>query len=131
MTYLIALPVKSGYDEIRQSLAACARVGVPASYSPADLFAASAPSNRVTGHYLAPVMSMSATPSPGAAGHQARNRRRSVRQSVIVVVAPVIVAGVVAIAIKLTSAGPVLFAQDRYGKQQAPVPRCTSSERWW
>src|SRR6185295_8815082 len=34
----IGLPVKSRYEEIRQSIAACERVGVPASY-PADLFA--------------------------------------------------------------------------------------------
>ena len=107
---LIGLPVKSRYDEIQLSLAVCARVGVPASYS-ADLFGGvqvtrSRPIGRT------PVLSLSATPHPELL---AMKRAMDIVGAAVLLVllAPVML--VVALAIKLTSPGPVFFAQDRYG----------------
>lgn len=112
-TVLIGLPVKSHYDDIRQSLVACARVGVPASYS-ADLFGGCSAHPSET-RSVAPVMSVEATPN---AELLAVKRVIDVVGAAIllVVIAPVMIS--VAIAIKLTSRGPVLFAQDRYGSRK-------------
>jgi exopolysaccharide biosynthesis polyprenyl glycosylphosphotransferase len=106
----IGLPIKSRYEEIRQSLAACVRVGVPASYS-ADLFGGgSTPSP--SGDPRAPVLSLSKTPS---VDHLAAKRAMDLAGALILllVLAPVMLG--IALAIKLASRGPVLFAQERYG----------------
>ncbi len=107
---LIGLPVKSHYDEIRQSLAACAWVGVPASYS-ADLFGR-ATLNPDQPTHAAPVMSMSATPSRELL---AVKRLMDVLGALglLVALSPLMLA--VATAVKLSSPGPVLFTQYRYG----------------
>jgi exopolysaccharide biosynthesis polyprenyl glycosylphosphotransferase len=112
-TVLIGLPIKSHYDDIRHSLVACARVGVPASYS-ADLFGACSSHPSET-RSVAPVMSMEATPN---AELLAVKRVIDVVGAAILslVVAPIMIS--VAIAIKLTSRGPVLFAQNRYGRSK-------------
>ena len=70
---LIGLPVKSHYDEIQQSLAACARVGVPASYS-ADLFGGASAHPSPAGHVCAGHVHVGDA-EPGAAGRQAGDRR--------------------------------------------------------
>lgn len=105
----IGLPVKSHYDEICESLAVCARVGVRASYS-GDLFGGHSGRRRL--ERAAPVLSMS---------HTSRAELLAVKRAMdvagaaalLVLLAPVMIG--VAILIKLTSKGPVLFAQDRYG----------------
>jgi len=107
---IIGLPVKSRYDEIRQSLAACARVGVPASYS-ADLFGGGSTHPSAAGH-AAPVLSLSKMPSPELL--VVKRAMDVAGAAVLLVVLAPVMAGV-AVAIKLTSRGPVLFAQDRYG----------------
>ncbi len=107
---LIALPVKSRYDDIRQSLAACARVGVPASYS-ADPFGGGSAIPRAAGHSAA-VISMSATPSPELL---AVKRAIDIAGALVLLVAAAPLMVGVAVAIKLTSRGPVLFSQYRYG----------------
>jgi exopolysaccharide biosynthesis polyprenyl glycosylphosphotransferase len=106
----IGLPVKSRYDEIRESIAACARVGVPASYS-AELFGNGFPKSRPAGRG-APVLSLSETPSAERLGVK---RVIDVAGALILllVLAPVLLA--VAAVIRLTSRGSVLFTQDRYG----------------
>lgn len=112
-TVLIGLPVKSHYDDIRQSLVACARVGVPASYS-VDLFGGCAahPSAAVA---PAPVLSMAATPSQELLAVK-RVIDFSGAAVLLAILAPLML--VIAVAIKLTSRGPVLFAQDRYGSNK-------------
>jgi exopolysaccharide biosynthesis polyprenyl glycosylphosphotransferase len=107
---LIALPVKSHYDEVRQTLTACARLGVRASYS-ADLFGGPSAVPSPVGD-LAAIMSMSPTPS---AELLVLKRALDIIGAVVLIVllAPVMLG--VAVAIKLTSRGPVLFAHDRYG----------------
>ena len=107
---LIALPVKSHYDDIRQSLAACARVGVPVSYS-ADLFGyCSAHHGATLG--VAPRVSITATPGPELL---AVKRMMDIVGAIIGLVATAPLMLTLAVAIKLTSRGPVFFAQDRYG----------------
>ncbi len=108
---LIGLPVKSRYDEIQQSIAACARVGVPASYS-ADLFGGSSARAQSPSSSRRRCCRCRATPSP---------ELLAVKRAMDIVgarcaagaLSPVMLG--VAIAIKLTSRGPVLFAQERYG----------------
>jgi exopolysaccharide biosynthesis polyprenyl glycosylphosphotransferase len=106
----IGLPIKSRYEEIRQSIAACVRLGVPASYS-ADLFGGG-PSDARPDDRSTPVLSLSKTPS---ADRLAVKRAIDLAGALILlaVLAPVMVG--IAFAIKLTSPGPVLFTQDRYG----------------
>jgi exopolysaccharide biosynthesis polyprenyl glycosylphosphotransferase len=106
----IGLPVKSRYDEIRQSIEACARVGVPASYS-ADLFGHVSTNRRPSGRG-APVLSLTEAPT---ADRLAVKRVIDIAGALILIVilGPVMLG--VAIAIKLTSRGPVVFAQCRYG----------------
>jgi exopolysaccharide biosynthesis polyprenyl glycosylphosphotransferase len=106
----IGLPVKSRYDEIRQSIAACARVGVPASYS-SDLFGGG-PSNARLNSRGAPVLSLSETPS---ADRLAIKRAIDLVGALVLLVtlAPLMLG--IAVGIKLTSRGPVLFTQNRYG----------------
>lgn len=107
---LIGLPVKSHYEEIKQTLAACARAGVQASYS-ADPFGL-CPRNPLAAGLVSPTMSVSVTPS-----HELLTLKRAVDVAgaavLLVLLAPVMLA--VAVAVKLTSPGPALFTQDRYG----------------
>jgi exopolysaccharide biosynthesis polyprenyl glycosylphosphotransferase len=107
---LIGLPVKSRYDEIRQSIAACARVGVPASYS-TELFGGSSTNGRVD-HRGAAVLSLSKTPS---AGRLVVKRAIDLAGALILLLALAPVMLGVAFVIRLTSRGPVLFTQTRYG----------------
>jgi exopolysaccharide biosynthesis polyprenyl glycosylphosphotransferase len=104
---LIGLPIKSCYEEIRQIITACARVGVPASYS-AEFFG----DGSVNSRHVAPVLSLSEAPG---ADRLAVKRAIDVVCSLILLVmlAPVML--LVALAVRLTSPGPVLFAQVRYG----------------
>jgi exopolysaccharide biosynthesis polyprenyl glycosylphosphotransferase len=102
---VIGLPIKSCYEEIRQIIAACARVGVPVSYS-AEFFGDS------HSRHAAPVLSLSEAPTPD---RLAAKRLLDVVGALILLLllAPVMV--LAALAVKLSSPGPVLFAQVRYG----------------
>jgi exopolysaccharide biosynthesis polyprenyl glycosylphosphotransferase len=106
----IGLPIKSRYDEIRQSIEACVRVGVPASYS-ADLFGGGSP-YAGPGDSHTPVLSLTETPSvDGLAVKRAIDFAGAL--ALLIVLAPVMVG--IAVAIELTSPGPALFAQERFG----------------
>ena len=96
----IGLPVKSRYEEIRQSIAACAHVGVPASYS-ANLFGGSSGRARPD-HPGVPVLSLSAVPS---ADRLAVKRAMDLGGALflLVTLSPVMLAA--ALVIKLTSRG--------------------------
>jgi exopolysaccharide biosynthesis polyprenyl glycosylphosphotransferase len=113
----IGLPVKSRYDEIQQCIVACARVGVPASYS-AELFG-----NGFAHSYAndrpEPVLSLSEAPS---AERLALKRLIDVIGALLLllVLAPAMVA--IALAIRLTSRGPVVFTQTRYGYMKRLFP---------
>jgi exopolysaccharide biosynthesis polyprenyl glycosylphosphotransferase len=106
---IIGLPIKSRYASIHRSIAACERVGVPAKY-PGDLFH-DASSNPRNGH-TTPLLSVLREPDGSS-----RAVKRCIdvvgAAMILVALAPVMVA--VALVIKVTSRGPVLFVQKRYG----------------
>ena len=106
----IGLPLKSRYEEVRQSLVACERVGVPASYS-ADLFGRGTTDLR-TDERGAPVLSLFPSPAADRLGIK-RVIDVAGALALLLVLAPVMLA--VATAIKLTSRGPIFFTQPRYG----------------
>jgi exopolysaccharide biosynthesis polyprenyl glycosylphosphotransferase len=111
----ITLPIKSHYREIQETILVCERVGVRTKYD-ADMFSTSVAWPRVDPGG-SPVVTMNVT---------ADDYRLVVKRSIdlagalvaIVLFAPVMV--IAAIAIKATSRGPVLFAQDRHGLNKRP-----------
>ncbi len=109
---LITLPIKSCYAEIQRTIEICERVGVPVRYS-ARLFSHARIEPRVEHTLSGPVLAV-----PAAADGPRMLVKRAmdlvVASLALVLVAPVLVA--VAVLVKLTSAGPVLFAQWRYGR---------------
>lgn len=107
---LIALPVKSCYAVVEQVLATCERVGVESKYM-ADIFQpsrAEAKADLASGFVVAMKM-------------VADDYRLSIKRAIdivgavvgLVIFAPVLIAA--GIAIKLTSPGPIVFAQQRFG----------------
>jgi exopolysaccharide biosynthesis polyprenyl glycosylphosphotransferase len=108
---LIALPVRSRYGEIQRTIEICERGGVPARYL-ADVFHC----QRNGKHQLAsePVIPVPAPISPDDGGLLVKRCLDILLGGIALVGAlPVLVAA--ALAIKLTSPGPVLFLQERYG----------------
>jgi exopolysaccharide biosynthesis polyprenyl glycosylphosphotransferase len=108
---IIALPVRSRYAEIQRTIEICERGGVPAKYL-ADVF-----QHRRSDESMAADGLFTAVP-PGLAPDDPRWLVKrcldlSLGSLALVMVAPVLAAA--AIAIKLTSSGPVLFPQERYG----------------
>lgn len=108
---LICLPIKSRYTEIEQALAACMLGGVPAEYS-ADLFRSFRDAGTYDGRLPAPVLKLRVAPNDG---------RLIVKRLIDVLGAAVLLALVspllvaIAVLIKATSEGPILFSQERHG----------------
>ena len=108
---VIGLPIKSRYEAIQKTIAACERVGVPAKY-PADLFRDTLGLSLLDGRVNTPFLAFLVVPE---------DSRRVVKRLIdvvgaaglIIMLAPVMLA--VALVVKLTSPGPVFFAQERYG----------------
>jgi exopolysaccharide biosynthesis polyprenyl glycosylphosphotransferase len=107
---LIALPVRSRYAEIQRAIEICERGGVPARYL-ADVF-----QHRRNGKQLP------AEPLSSALAHaDSQNDRLVFKRWLDLSVGGLLSIGalpvlaVAALAIKLTSPGPILFAQERYG----------------
>jgi exopolysaccharide biosynthesis polyprenyl glycosylphosphotransferase len=106
----IGLPLKSRFEDVQLTIAACARLGVPASYS-ADLFGGGSRTLQLDARG-APVLSIS---------HMASAHLLAVKRIVDVMVASILLFVLspvmlgVAAAIRLTSPGPSLFRQERYG----------------
>jgi exopolysaccharide biosynthesis polyprenyl glycosylphosphotransferase len=106
----ITLPVKSHYREIQDTIAICERVGVKTKYQ-ADMFSTSLAWPCIEAGST-PVVTMHVT---------ANDYRLAVKRVIdvvaalvgLIVLAPVML--VTAIAIKLTSPGPILFKQERHG----------------
>ncbi len=108
---IIALPIKSMYDEIQRSIAVCERLGIQSRYS-TDLFETQVTKRRsIDPHDPYSVLL-----------HMVHNdARRALKRLIdvagsalgLAVLTPLLVA--IAIAIKLTSDGPVLFRQQRFG----------------
>ncbi len=108
---IIALPVKSCYQQIQSAIRVCERAGVEAKYG-TDLFESTVAFPRYDTDGDRAFVAMQVVPD---------RRRLAFKRAVDIVgaavglllVAPLMI--VLAIAIKLTSAGPIIYAQDRCG----------------
>jgi exopolysaccharide biosynthesis polyprenyl glycosylphosphotransferase len=108
---LIALPVKSQYVAIEYALAVCERVGVEAKYFP-DIFTTSRARRALDADDDVPSMRVR---------HVADDHRMVIKRALdivgaavgLLVLSPVLLACM--IAVKVTSKGPAIFAQERYG----------------
>jgi exopolysaccharide biosynthesis polyprenyl glycosylphosphotransferase len=113
---VIALPVKSCYQQIQHALAVCERAGVEARYG-ADLFESTVSFPRYEAHGSRAFVAMQVAPA---------GRRLVIKRAIDVigalaglfVLSPLLLA--TALAIKLTSRGPVLFVQERCGYGKRP-----------
>jgi exopolysaccharide biosynthesis polyprenyl glycosylphosphotransferase len=115
---VIALPVKSKYEQIQSVIAICERAGVQAKYG-VDLFHSTVASPRFDRHEAGSFMSMEVTPD----GYRiAFKRVVDIVGAIVglVVLSPVFL--LVAAAIKLTSPGPVFYVQNRCGYNKRPLP---------
>jgi exopolysaccharide biosynthesis polyprenyl glycosylphosphotransferase len=108
---LIALPVRSRYAEIQRTIEICERGGVPARYL-ADVF-----QHRRNGKQQLAAEPLSAVPAHGSSddGRLVVKRCLDVVLGGLALICALPVLAAAALAIKLTSPGPVLFAQERYG----------------
>jgi exopolysaccharide biosynthesis polyprenyl glycosylphosphotransferase len=108
---VIALPVKSCYQDIQRVIAVCERAGVQAKYG-ADMFESTVALPRYHAHGDRAFVAMQVVPD---AHWLAVKRVVDVIGAVVAIVlfAPLML--LVAALIKLTSSGPVVYAQDRCG----------------
>jgi exopolysaccharide biosynthesis polyprenyl glycosylphosphotransferase len=108
---LIALPVKSRYSEIQRVIDICERAGVECNYL-AHIFRSSLAKPRYYGDQSGQVVSYVVAPD---------DYRLMIKRAIdiagavaaLVVFAPVMIAA--ALAVAMTSPGPILFRQERYG----------------
>ena len=109
---LIALPVKSCYSEIQRVIQICERLGIPVKYS-AQLFEHARLQPRVEDSASGPFLAV-----PAAADGPRIIVKRSIdlvlASLATLLISPLLL--VIALAIKLTSPGPILFSQLRYGR---------------
>jgi exopolysaccharide biosynthesis polyprenyl glycosylphosphotransferase len=108
---LIALPAKSCYEQIQTAIAVCERGGVEATYC-SDIFEAVLAKPRFELYGKSPVVSFKVVQD---------DYRLAVKRCIDIVgaIVGILTFGplmlLTALAIKLTSPGPVLFSQERYG----------------
>ncbi len=109
-TVLIGLPVKFHYSEIERVIAVCESIGVECQYM-CNIFSTSR-------------MTLQQSPAPGelaVLGDAPRDVRHWIKRALDIAIAGSLflaalpVMALIALAIKLTSTGPVLFVQQRYG----------------
>jgi len=108
---LIALPVRSRYAEIQRAIEICERGGVHARYL-ADVF-----QHRRNGRQQTSAEPLSSVPAHVSSENDRLVVKRWLDLTVggLLFVGALPVLAVAALAIKLTSRGPILFAQERYG----------------
>jgi exopolysaccharide biosynthesis polyprenyl glycosylphosphotransferase len=114
---VIALPVKSRYQQIQYAIGVCERAGVRAKYG-ADLFESTVASPRYDDDGDGAFVAMHVAPD----GYRIVVKRAidvAGAAAGLVILAPLML--IVAIAIKLTSRGPVIYAQDRCGLHKRPL----------
>ncbi len=113
---VIALPVKSCYQQIQHAIGVCERAGVQSKYG-ADLFESTVASPRYDAQGDRAFVAMQVAPD---------DYRLVIKRAIdivgavvgLVVLAPLML--VVAAAIKLTSPGPIVYAQARCGLNKRP-----------
>src|SRR5205085_817303 len=107
----VTLPIASKYHDIQTAIAVCERGGIPVKYR-SDLFDTAVAWPDYQG---SPVVTMQVAPS---------DSRLIVKRAIDMVLASVAlvavspVMAVIALAIVLTSPGPLLFGQERYGRNK-------------
>jgi exopolysaccharide biosynthesis polyprenyl glycosylphosphotransferase len=111
---LIALPAKSCYSDIQRTIQLCERVGVPVKY-PATRFVHARLEPRVVGSASGPLFSV-----PAWLDGPVLRVKRAIdllgATVALLLLSPLLAA--VALAVALTSPGPVLFSQIRYGRNR-------------
>ena len=112
----ITLPVKSCYDAFQWAIGVCERVGIAFSY-PLDTFQHSLTRPRLG--RAGATSSVSATPIPHDE-HLLFKRLFDIVVAVGMLTVLSVPILLIALAVKLTSPGPVLFAQRRFGQNKRP-----------
>jgi exopolysaccharide biosynthesis polyprenyl glycosylphosphotransferase len=108
----IGLPVRSHYSQIQETVRVCERVGVKMVYQ-ADIFDTSLAQPRIDGaDGVMPRVHLRVV-AEGPALHVKRAIDIVGAAAGLVVLSPVMIAA--ALAVKLTSQGPVIYAQERFG----------------
>jgi len=107
----IGLPIRSRYEQIQQAIIACERVGVPARL-PTDFFRTRLVAPRVEQGGDRAVLALDVAPSDSRLVFK-RAMDVAGGAVLLVLLAPLFV--VTAIAVKLSSRGPVFFTQERFG----------------
>jgi exopolysaccharide biosynthesis polyprenyl glycosylphosphotransferase len=108
----IGLPVKSHYGQIEETIRTCEHLGVKALY-PADIVDTTLAKPRaLTSANSGPQVQLQMAPE-GVLMHVKRIIDLVGASAALVLLSPIMLA--TAIAIKLTSEGPVIYAQERYG----------------
>ena len=114
----VALPMRSRYAEIETAMTVCEHTGVPVKWL-ADVFASTRGTRRFEISGDGDVISISAERAHGVM--MVKRTMDLVGAAVgLVLVAPVL--AIAALAIKVTSPGPVLYKQDRYGLYRRRFP---------
>jgi exopolysaccharide biosynthesis polyprenyl glycosylphosphotransferase len=114
---LISLPVKSHYAEIERAISVCENIGVECHYM-CDIFSTS----RMT------LQQSSAPEELAVLGDRPQDARHWIKRTIDIAIAGSIfvaalpVMALIALAIKLTSTGPVFFVQQRYGYNRRLFP---------
>ena len=107
---IVALPIKSMYDDIQQCIAVCERVGIPCRYS-TDLFHTSITKRRSVDRHDGSSVLLHVVHDAGIVFKRAIDVL--VSSLALLLLFPLFIA--IAIAIKATSKGEVLFRQQRHG----------------
>jgi exopolysaccharide biosynthesis polyprenyl glycosylphosphotransferase len=113
---VIALPVKSCYQQVQDAIGVCERAGVQAKYG-ADLFESTVAQPRYDTGGRRAFVAMQVAPD---------DYRLAVKREIdlvgaflgLVVLSPLML--LIAIAIKATSSGPILYGQERWGLNKRP-----------
>lgn len=108
---LVALPIKSHYAQIQRVIECCEQAGVQSRYS-ADVFRTRIASPRLEMSDRRPGIAMRVAPDDF---RMVIKRMTDVIGAVVGLVLAAPLFAMIAIAIKATSRGPVLFGQERYG----------------
>ena len=114
---LIGLPVRSKYEQIQKVIKVCETIGVESSYM-LDVFATTR--NIQQSSAAQPQFTVLADPPTGMRHWVKRGLDVAIAGLMLLVASPVLLA--IAIAVKLTSTGPIFFVQKRYGQNRQVFP---------
>jgi exopolysaccharide biosynthesis polyprenyl glycosylphosphotransferase len=115
---LIGLPLRSMYADIQRVIEICESVGVEAQYM-RDIFQTSRVSVEASPrepHHFAVLRALRRDPRV----YLKRMLDLILGSAILIAVAPIMIAA--AVAVRLTSPGPILFVQDRYGRYRKQFP---------